>query len=204
MLLPLDFGDQPLKLLNNEGRVTCWENVLSTEFTDQLWQELYYQSQWQQESITLFNQTHQQPRLTCWYGDFGVKADKGYQKLTTAIPFSPLLLQLKTKIEQITGYQYNSLLLNLYRDGEDGVGYHADDESILGSCPAIASYSLGATRRFLVKHNDNQFQSLRLDLKHNDLILMSGMLQHRWKHAVAKTKKSVGPRINLTFRQIHP
>jgi alkylated DNA repair dioxygenase AlkB len=91
-------------------------------------------------------------------------------------------------------------LANLYRDENDSVGYHADDEAILGLNPVIASYSLGETRRFLVKHNQQIYNSLKVDLTNNSLLLMDGCLQHFWKHAIPKTKRPMNARINLTFR----
>ncbi|MDA9557362.1 alpha-ketoglutarate-dependent dioxygenase AlkB [Vibrio sp.] len=204
MLLPFDFDDSPIELLDKDGNITCWESFLTELECRQLWEELYQSSPWKHESITLFDKTYQQPRLTCWYGQYGVIADQGYQKLTQARPLTPLLLKVKSKVETTTGYRYNSVLANLYRDENDGVGYHADDETILGHNPAIASLSLGETRRFLVKHNQGQYEGIRIDLKNNLLLLMSGSLQHHWKHAIPKSRKPLGPRINLTFRFIQP
>ena len=114
--------------------------------------------------------------------------------------FTDNLLNIKNKIELSTGKRFNSVLANLYRDGQDSVAYHADNEAILGTNPAIASYSLGATRRFLLRHNQAQLETLKINLQHNSLLIMQDELQHHWQHAISKTKRPIGQRINLTFR----
>ena len=195
-----EFECAPITLLDNDGRITYWDNLLDEYEAKQLFNELLANSDWQEERISLYGKSYQQPRLTCWYGDFGVKADGGYQVKTNAIPITGLLVHLKNKIEQQTGYHFNCVLANLYRNENDGVGYHADDEPILGKHPVIASYSLGEMRRFLVKHNQHKFNTLKVDLRHNSLILMDGPLQENWKHAIPKTKRPMDARINLTFR----
>lgn len=195
-----DFESMPIILLDHDGRVTYWDNFLNEDEANTLFNELLTDSDWREETISLYGKRYQQPRLTCWYGDFGVRADGGYQAKTKAMPFTVNFLLLKNKIEQETGYKFNCVLANLYRDENDGVGYHADDEPILGINPVIASYSLGETRRFLVKHNKNEYNSLKVDLRNNSLLLMDGCLQKNWKHAVPKTKRPMNTRINLTFR----
>lgn len=199
------FDDEPpIDLINTDGTVTCWQHVLTDHEATTLFNELMNAANWQQESITVYNQRHLQPRLTAWYGDYGVSADGGYEKLYKTVAFTARLLALKTKIEMMSGYQFNCVLANLYRDGQDSVGYHADNERILGPNPVIASYSLGATRRFLLKHNQDNVQKVACDLQHNSLVLMHGELQHHWQHSITKTQRSVAPRINLTFRLIKP
>ena len=200
MLLPFDFENTPLTLLNNDGNITYWDNFLSEDEATNLFNELQINSDWKEETITLFGKEYKQPRLTCWYGEYGVVANGGYQALTKAVPFTSQLMVLKNKIEKETGYKFNCVLANLYRNENDGVGYHADDEAILGKNPAIASYSLGETRRFLVKHNQHKYKNISIDLKNNSLVLMDGCLQDHWKHAIPKTKRAMSARINLTFR----
>ncbi|ROS01830.1 alkylated DNA repair dioxygenase AlkB [Sinobacterium caligoides] len=197
-------SDEGIALLDNNGAVTYWPNLLPSEQADALLKELLQNSYWQQEQIQMYGQQHQQPRLTCWYGSYGVSAASGYRQLTQPQPFSPGLLALKECIETRTGYRYNSVLANLYRDGRDSVGYHADDEAILGDRPTIASYSLGATRRFLLKHRRGEANNLGIDLPHNSLLLMTAPLQQHWQHAIGKTRRPVGERINLTFRWLQP
>lgn len=195
-----DFEDMPIVILNNDGQVTYWDSFLEEAQAANLFNELLADSDWKEETISVYGKRYQQPRLTCWYGDYGVLADGGYQVISKALPLTASLMLLKNKIEQQTGYRFNCVLANLYRDENDGVGYHADDEPILGKDPVIASYSLGETRRFLVKHNHNKYNSVQVDLKNNSLVLMDGALQAHWKHSIPKTKRPMHARINLTFR----
>jgi len=204
MTLSLFDDEPPIELINYDGNVTCWQQLLPEHEASALFDELLNTSDWQQEEIVVYNKRHLQPRLTAWYGEFGVSADGGYKKLYETVHFTPRLQALKTKIETMTGYTFNCVLANFYRDGQDSVGYHADDEKILGVNPVIASYSLGATRRFLLKHNRDPLQKVACELHHNSLLLMHGTLQHHWQHSIAKTQREVAPRINLTFRFVNP
>jgi len=204
MTLSLFDDEPPIELINVDGRVTCWQQLLPEHEAKALFDELLSTSNWQQEEIEVYNKRHLQPRLTAWYGDYGVTADGGYKKLYQTVHFTPRLLALKTQIEMMTGYTFNCVLANLYRDGQDSVGYHADNEQILGINPVIASYSLGATRRFVLKHLRDPLQKVACELHHNSLLLMHGELQHHWQHSIAKTQRDVAPRINLTFRLVHP
>jgi len=204
MTLSLFEDEMPIELIRHDGVVTCWQQLLTEDDAAALFDELLNAPIWQQESITLYGKRLLQPRLTAWYGEYGVSADGGYKKLYQTVGFTSRLLTLKTKIEVTTGYRFNCVLANLYRDGQDSVGYHADNEKILGMNPAIASYSLGASRRFLLKHNRDKSQKVACELQHNSLLLMHGTLQHHWQHSIAKTQRSVAPRINLTFRLIKP
>ena len=162
------------------------------------------QLQWSQPDIRIAGRTLPIPRLQAWYGDRGASytfSSKQFQP--TAWPDK--LWRLKEKIEVETQHAYNSVLANLYRDGEDSVSWHADDEPELGGAPVIASLSLGATRGFLLKPKNHAFQhkTLRLDLAAGDLLLMHDTVQQFWQHAIPKTKRCSEPRINLTFREIH-
>lgn len=204
MTLSLFDDEPPIQLINNDGMVTCWQQLLLEDDASALFAELLNSPIWRQESITIYDHRHLQPRLTAWFGDYGVSAEGGYQKLYKTVEFTPKLLSLKTKIETITGYRFNCVLANLYRDGQDSVGYHADNERILGENPVIASYSLGETRRFILKHNQDKLQKLTCELQHNSLLLMHGALQHHWQHCITKTQRSVAARVNLTFRLIKP
>lgn len=202
MTLSLFEDEAPIMLINHDGRVTCWQQLLTEGDASALFNELINDANWQQESITLYGKRQLQPCLTAWYGEYGVSAEGGYEKLYQTVDFSPRLRALKKQIETTTGYRFNCVLANLYRDGQDSVGYHADNERILGLNPVIASYSLGANRRFSLKHNRDKSQKITCELQHNSLLLMHGTLQHHWQHSINKTKRSVAPRINLTFRLI--
>ncbi len=115
---------------------------------------------------------------------------------------SKSLLDIEQKLRAYTDETFTTVLLNLYRDGQDSNGWHADNEKELGVNPVIASVSLGAARFFHLKHNTETSQKLKLELTHGSLLLMEGTTQHFWKHQIAKTAKTVAPRINLTFRKV--
>lgn len=157
---------------------------------------------WRSESIVLWGRTYAQPRLIAWYGDEGKHYT--YSGLTLVpLPWTPLLTQIKERVEQLTTVQFNSVLLNYYRDGNDSMGMHSDDEPELGPNPIIASLSLGAERTFILKHRTKpETKPLHLQLSSGSLLLMQGETQQHWKHGIAKEKRACGPRVNLNFRRI--
>jgi len=161
---------------------------------------------WQQEPIMLFGKAVMQPRLTAWHGDPAARYQ--YSGLTMEPqPWVPALQQLRQQVEVATGTQFNSVLLNLYRTGRDSMGWHADNEPELGPTPVIASISLGHTRRFRLRPRDSQrtpHKPVSLDLPSGSLLVMRGLTQQYWLHAVPKTARLVGPRLNLTFRYVTP
>lgn len=141
------------------------------------------------------------PRLTAWYADPGLTYS--YSGVTHhAVPWTRELVAVKERAEDAAGTAWNSLLLNLYRDGRDSIGFHADDEPELGTNPVIGSISLGAERRFVLKHPASG-EKIEFTLPNGSLLVMGGASQHHWRHGVPKTARPVGPRINLTFRYIH-
>lgn len=176
---------------------------ISKQSSELLMERLLAQTPWQQDDIRIAGKVMPIPRLQAWYGD--MKTQYGYSGIVlTPIPFTRNLSRLKAKIEEHAGTTFNSMLANLYRNGNDSVSWHADDEPELGTNPIIASLSLGATRRFSLKHkHDRSVPTQRIDLHHGDLLIMGGETQHHWLHQVAKTKTVDQPRINLTFRKIH-
>lgn len=158
---------------------------------------------WQQTPIRIFGKEVMQPRLTAWYGDPGAS----YTYSGTAhspIPWAGLLLPIKKAVESAAQTTFNSVLLNAYRNGQDSMGWHADDEPELGPNPIIASLNLGQTRRFILRHRQNHAFKLEYALGHGDLLIMAGALQHHWQHAVPKEKHADQLRINFTFRRIYP
>ena len=157
---------------------------------------------WQQDTIKLFGKTFNQPRLTALYGSEG--KSYSYSGITMKpTPFTPELIEIKKRIEKFTSLQFNAVLLNLYRDGNDSNGWHSDDEKELGDNPVIASVSLGAGRQFQLKHKIVKHLRHKLELENGSLLLMKGTTQKYWKHQIPKTKKITSPRINLTFRYIY-
>lgn len=181
-----------------EGEIEIFENVFPRpeRYFDRLMEEVT----WKHEAIKIFGKEVMQPRLTAWYGDAGVEYTYSGLK-NSPIPWTSTLLDIKKQVESVVGHSFNSVLLNLYRDGNDSMGYHSDDEPELGAKPRIASLSFGAARRFNIKHKKTG-ELIKLDLEDNSLLIMKGEFQREWKHAIPKTKKEVGPRINLTFRKI--
>lgn len=156
---------------------------------------------WRRDEVFLFGKRYLTPRLTAWYGD----ADASYSYSNNQLkpmPWSPELLRLKQKIETVSPRGYNSVLLNWYRNGDDHMGWHSDDEKELGQNPEIASLNLGASRRFVLRLKTDHSQKIEFNLNNGDLLLMKGALQHHWQHYVPKQKKVNQGRINLTFRRI--
>jgi len=158
---------------------------------------------WRQDHLKMFGKVVPVPRLEAWV------ADEGFDYTYSGIhhepdPWIDELIELRDLSSSHSGTTFNSVLCNLYRDGTDGVDWHADDEPEFGSMPVIASLSLGATRRFDLRRVDDHSIKLELDLHHGDLVIMSGTTQTLWRHRVPKTKKPVGERINLTFRNVIP
>ena len=164
--------------------------------------QLTAETVWEQRSIRLFGRLVPQPRLTAWYGDPAARYT--YSGLAwEPRPWTAALRALRQRVEAATGARYNSVLLNLYRDGRDGMGWHSDDEPELGPAPAIASLSLGATRRFRLRPRAGRPHSpLGLALPGGSLLLMRGPTQQHWQHALPKTARPTGPRLNLTFRWV--
>ena len=166
-----------------------------------LLERLIREIHWRQESITLFGKRHLQPRLSAWYGNPG--ASYRYSGLdNTPLPWTVDLQTLRQRVQTTCGHQFNSVLLNYYRDGSDAMGMHADDEPELGTEPVIASLSLGAPRRMRFVHRRREHQPLNLVLEPGSLLIMSGLTQSNWKHGINRTQRPCGPRVNLTFRRI--
>ena len=155
---------------------------------------------WETGFITIFGKTHQIPRLQAWYADNEIEYTYSGKKLQRH-NWNNLLLEIKEKIENITSFKFNSVLANLYRDGNDSMGLHSDDEKELGIKPVIASLSLGESREIYFKHKNKKL-NLIIPQVNGQLIVMHGKTQEYWKHEIKKTKKIKKPRINLTFRNI--
>lgn len=177
-----------------------------------LYENLLNELPWQSDIVTLFGKTHVTTRQIVWMGDHDVSYHYSGQT-RRAIPWTKQMLHVKRHIEQQLSssginVDFNSCLLNYYPSGEDGMGYHADDEKELGAQPIIASLSLGARRKFVFKHKTirqkNKPVKVELYLESGQLIVMHGDTQQFWKHSITKTKTVAEGRISLTFRQIHP
>jgi len=183
-----------------DAELDFFEEFFTPVESDRLFTELLEKIAWQQEHIRLYGKSHRVPRLTAWYGDAGCcYTYSGIRRYPT--PWIPVLLAIRNRIERIAGIHFNSVLLNLYREGRDSMGWHSDAERELGENPVIASVSFGGPRRFLLRHKGGAHKAAII-LTHGSLLLMGGTTQHYWQHRVPKTRKAVPPRINLTFRVI--
>lgn len=166
-----------------------------------LFAALMEETPWRQERIEVWGKVHDQPRLTSWHGDPGT--DYTYSGITLpTCPWTDVLMRLRADVEATTGHRYNSVLLNLYRDQHDAVGWHSDNERELGRSPVIASLSLGETRSFRLRHRERRHAPVNIRLTDGSLLLMAGDTQRNWQHAVPREARDKGPRINLTFRRI--
>lgn len=187
-----------------QAEVLLDPTFLSPERAAELLAELTTTIPWRHEPIKLFGKEVLQPRLTSWHGD--PTARYAYSGLALdPQPWTPALLHLRQHVEAAAQAHFNSVLLNLYRTGQDSMGWHADDEPELGPAPVIASVSLGATRRFRLRPRNSQLiphAPISLDLPTGSLLLMRGTTQQHWLHAVPKTARPTEPRLNLTFRLI--
>jgi alkylated DNA repair dioxygenase AlkB len=191
---------RPENLLPCDGVAWLYEHALADADAHRLFDELMAATAWRQEIATVMGRRVPIPRLTAWHGEAGY-VYSGIRM--TPAPWNPPLLELKAVAEACAARRFNSVLLNLYRDARDSVSWHADNEPGLGPNPVIASISLGATRRFQMKHRRRD-ERLSVDLPSGSCLVMAGATQHHWLHQVPKTSRSVGPRINLTFRAMNP
>jgi alkylated DNA repair dioxygenase AlkB len=190
-------------ICDRDGDVILYENFFSEFQSDELFQTLKTEIEWEHQYIKIFGKTNPIPRLTAWYGDPG-KSYTYSRILHHPKPWTAALLDIKKQVESLAEVKFNSVLLNLYRHGRDSVDWHSDDEPELGKNPIIASVSLGATRDFWLKHRSNpDLPVIRVGLAHGSVLLMKGSTQAHWLHKVPKTRRPVGDRVNLTFRHIY-
>ncbi|MGK9124570.1 alpha-ketoglutarate-dependent dioxygenase AlkB [Olivibacter sp. SA151] len=155
---------------------------------------------WQQTKVKMYDKEVVTPRLTSWYGDRPLRTDDRREP----IPWLPELQVVRQRIEAFTGMAFQGVLLNLYRDGNDSVAWHADKDTVPGRKTEIASLSLGAERNFDFRRKDDHASRYSIKLQHGSLLLMKGDLQLHWEHRIAKSNAIMGPRINLTFRKVIP
>lgn len=190
-----EFYDFPKDLL--EFR----EHFLTLEESDQLFSQLLENTPWKQRTQTIYDKKVLTPRLTAWYGDDEKSYKLGGSEFEVNA-WTPQLLSLKNRIEEAFEYEFNSVLLNLYRDNNDSVAWHRDKESRYGDRPVIASLSLGQTRKFDFRKLDHHQSKYSIPLPHGSLLMMKGDLQESWEHRIAKSALHMKERINLTFRLV--
>jgi alkylated DNA repair dioxygenase AlkB len=190
-----------VKTLPPAGRFDYRPAWLAGDRADALFATLTAEIDWQRRSIRMFGRDVLQPRLLRFQGEPGIRYSYSGDTLRAA-PWHPAVERLRRELERASGEAFNAVLINRYRDGRDSMGWHADDEPELGPDPAVASVSLGAQRRFVLRRRGDPGRRFEVSPGHGSLILMLGDVQHHWQHAVPKTSRAVGERINLTFRRI--
>lgn len=166
------------------------------EEADRYYYTLLHSTPWHEYQMPMYDKVVTAPRMIAWYGE---QEEAG----ESALPWTPELLKLREKVEQETGKNFNAVLLNLYRNGNDSVAWHSDKEHKIGKNPSIASATFGQTRPFRFRHKaDKSIGQLEVSLHHGTLLLMSGTTNTFWEHHIPKSAKEMLPRINLTFRRI--
>ena len=195
--------DSEKNWLPKDGTVNYYGKLLNQEVADNYFSKLSQNIEWQNDKILIFGKHIVTKRKVAWYGDKQFKYT--YSKIPKlALSWTKELLEIKSAIENKTGEKFNSCLLNLYHNGDEGMAWHSDDENELGRNPVIGSVSLGAERNFKLRHKNHKLngQKEQIILKHGSFLLMKGTTQHFWMHEIPRTAKPIGPRINLTFRII--
>ncbi len=186
-------------LLPFDGILNYYGKILNQAEADKYFGILQQNISWKQDEVILFGKRIMINRMTAWYGDEDFAYT--YSHITRhAMKWTTALLEIKKRIEEISGEQFNSCLMNFYHDGKDGMAWHSDNEKTIKENSAIASLSLGAERKISFKHKRTS-HNVSIVLKHGSLLLMRGEIQQYWLHALPKSKKIKNPRINLTFRQ---
>jgi alkylated DNA repair dioxygenase AlkB len=188
-------------LLPFQGETNLVHDFFSKKLADYYFQKLQKSLDWKQEPIRMFGKMVMQPRLTALYGDAG--RPYGYSGISmNPSVWTTELLEIKEKLQVFSGIVFTHVLCNYYRDGRDSMGWHRDNEAVLGKNPSIASITFGSTRLFQVRHYETKNHKIDIPLTDGSLLMMSGESQHHWEHQLPKTKKVLEPRINLTFRKL--
>lgn len=195
------FTPDKSNLLPIQGETRLYADFFSQKLADIYFRKLQDSLDWKQEPIRIFGKLVMQPRLTALYGD--PERPYGYSGISM-IPslWTDELCEMKNKLQEFLGIEFTHVLCNYYRDGKDSMGWHRDNEAVLGKNPSIASITFGATRVFQIRHYQTKAHKIDVPLTHGSLLIMSGESQHHWEHQIPKTKKLLGPRINLTFRKL--
>ena len=192
--------DPTSNVLPFDGTANYYGKILQWEEAKHYLENLLQHIEWKNDEAIIYGKHIITKRKVAWYGDKNYEYT--YSNTTKqALIWNKDLLELKHKIEKITGDKFNSCLLNLYHSGEEGMAWHSDDEKSLGKNTTIASLSLGAERKFSFKHKVTK-QKISILLEQGSLLVMKDATQTHWQHMLPKSKKVLKPRINLTFRTI--
>ncbi len=195
------FQSEPIVFNLPDADIIYYPHFLNKEEADAIFEQLTADIPWQQDEIRVFGKVHPQPRLTALFGNEGKSYSYSNIKMQP-LPWNSILKKIKSQIETVIETDFTTVLVNLYRDGKDSNGWHADNEKELGKNPIIASVSFGSERVFQLKHNSIPGLKQNILLEHGSLLVMKGTTQHFWKHQIPKTSKLIRSRINLTFRII--
>lgn len=188
-------------LLPIDGEAYFYPDLFSATERHELFLGLQTNVGWKQEPIKIMGREIMQPRLTAWHGDAG-KSYRYSGIIMNPAPWIPELLIIKERIQEVSGQTFNSVLLNFYRNGQDSMGWHRDNEKSLGADPVVGSVSFGASRTFQFKHREQPELRENITLTDGSFLLMKGATQQHWYHRIPKETKVSGARINLTFRTI--
>ena len=195
------FTSNPLQnILPFDGEVLNYGLILNNDECQYYFKKFLDSDFWKHDELILFGKQITTKRKVAWFGDENIEYSYSNTK-KIGLTWTPEILKLKKNLELKTGEKFNSCLLNLYHNGNEGMAWHSDNEKELGVNPVIASLSFGATRKFAFKHKETK-QKVDVLLQSGNLLVMKGETQHKWIHSLPKTKKVQNPRINLTFRSI--
>lgn len=194
--------DNTFNILPQDGIVHYYGKILSDQDSQSYMQRLLKHIPWKNDEAVIFGRHIITKRKVAWFGDqsFGYTYSK---KTREALPWTEDLIHLKSLVEKISGEKYNSCLLNLYHNGDEGMAWHSDDEKTMAKNSAIASLSIGAERKFSFRHKQSK-ETISTILENGSLLVMKGNTQSNWLHSIPKTKTVSDPRINLTFRIFNP
>ena len=188
-------------IINQDGQAHYFGIIVNAEQKHTYFNELLNKIEWTNEKLIMFGKEIITKRKVAFYGD-SLMSYTYSNKTKQALAWTPLLLEIKNLTTSYTGSHYNACLLNLYHDGEEGMGWHSDDEKEIIPNSSIASLSFGAERKFAIKHKTTK-DTHSILLENGSLFEMLGSFQKHWLHSMPKSKKIIAPRINLTFRQMH-
>ena len=190
--------DETINYLPQDGTVNYYGKLLTVKQADHYLDKLLTTIHWKNDEAVIFGRHIITKRKVAWYGNDNY--DYTYSNITRrALKWTKELLELKQLVEEKTGDLFNSCLLNLYHNGDEGMAWHSDDEKMLGKDSTIASFSFGAERKFSFRHKQTK-ETISMMLEHGSLLVMKGTTQTHWLHCLPKSKRITAPRVNLTFR----